>query len=101
MPAKAMSAEDLEEQRLRMAEVAKRKRSVLFQMDEKTAQYELYFSLSFKTNGGMMFDITVTYDSKETRHRWATSVWPGRAHMCCHCCLSSALYMLSGLQSIP
>eukprot|EP00891_Asterochloris_glomerata_P003517 jgi/Astpho2/3517/Aster-06431 len=69
MPAKAMSAEDLEEQRLRMAEVAKRKRSVLFQMDEKTAQYELYFSLSFKTNGGMMFDITVTYDSKETRHR--------------------------------
>ena len=70
MPAKAMSAEELEEQRLRMAEVAKRKRSVLFQMDDKTAQYELYFSLSFKTNGGMMFDITVTYDSKETRHRW-------------------------------
>ena len=79
MPAKAMSAEDLEEQRLRMAEVAKRKRSVLFQMDEKTAQYELYFSLSFKTNGGMMFDITVTYDSKETRHRWGhvSLAWQG------------------------
>ena len=71
MPSKAMSPEELEEQRLRMAEASKHKRSVLFEMDGNTVQFELYFALRFKTNGGMMFDITVTYDSKETTHRYA------------------------------
>lgn len=64
-----MTPEELAEQQKRIAELAKATRVVKFEIDGTTAQYELFFVHSYTTNGGMMYDLTITYEEKETRHR--------------------------------
>ena len=69
LPAKAMTPEELEAQQKRIAELAKATKVVKFELDGATAQYELFFVHSYPTNGGMMYDLTITYEEQETRHR--------------------------------
>lgn len=69
LPAKAMTPEELAEQQKRIAELAKATKVVEFEIDGKTAQYEMFFVHSYTTNGGMMYDLTITYEEQETRHR--------------------------------
>lgn len=69
LPAKAMTPEELEAQRKRVAELAKKTKVVEFEIDGGTAQYELFFVHAYPTNGGMMYDLTITYEEQETRHR--------------------------------
>ncbi|KAL3161552.1 hypothetical protein ABBQ32_010419 [Trebouxia sp. C0010 RCD-2024] len=69
LPAKAMTPEELAEQQKRIAELAKATRVVEFEVDGSPAQYELFFVHSYPTNGGMMYDLTITYEEQETRHR--------------------------------
>lgn len=64
-----MTPEELAEQQKRIAELAKATRVVEFEIDGKKAQYELFFVHSYTTNGGMMYDLTITYEEQETRHR--------------------------------
>lgn len=64
-----MTPEELAEQQKRIAELAKATRVVEFEIDGQTAQYELFFVHSYTTNGGMMYDLTITYEEQETRHR--------------------------------
>lgn len=64
-----MSPEELAAQQKRIAELAKATRVVEFEIDGGTAQYELFFVHSYPTNGGMMYDLTITYEEQETRHR--------------------------------
>ena len=64
-----MTPEELAEQQKKIAELAKATRVVEFEIDGKTAQYELFFVHSYDTNGGMMYDLTITYEDQETRHR--------------------------------
>ena len=69
LPAKAMTPEELEAQRKRVAELAKKTKVVEFEIDGGIAQYELFFVHAYPTNGGMMYDLTITYEEQETRHR--------------------------------
>ena len=69
LPAKAMTPEELEAKQKRIAELAKATRVVEFELDGTTARYELFFVHSYPTNGGMMYDLTITYEEQETRHR--------------------------------
>lgn len=64
-----MTPEELAEQQKRIAELAKATRVVEFEVDGSPAQYELFFVHSYPTNGGMMYDLTITYEEQETRHR--------------------------------
>ncbi len=64
-----MTPEELEAQQKRIAELAKATRVVEFELDGTIAQYELFFVHSYPTNGGMMYDLTITYEEQETRHR--------------------------------
>ncbi len=87
LPAKAMTPEELEAQQKRIAELAKATRVVEFELDGTTARYELFFVHSYPTNGGMMYDLTITYEEQETRHRiilgkstmrilaWSQNMW--------------------------
>lgn len=73
LPAKAMTPEELQAQQERLAALAKATKIVQFQLDGEPAQYELFFVHSYKTNGGMMFDVTITFEEQETRHRMIIS----------------------------
>lgn len=64
-----MTPEELQAQQKRVAELAKATRVVEFELDGAMAQYELFFVHSYPTNGGMMYDLTITYEEQETRHR--------------------------------
>ena len=64
-----MTPEELAEQQKRIAELAKATKVVEFEIDGKTAQYEMFFVHAYTTNGGMMYDLTITYEEQETRHR--------------------------------
>lgn len=73
LPAKAMTPEELEAQKERVAALAKATKVIQFQLDGEPAQYELFFVHAYKTNGGMMYDLTITFEEQETRHRWVLS----------------------------
>lgn len=69
LPAAALSAEELERQRLVAEEAAKATRTVQFEVDGAPATFDLFFTNSWKTNGGWMYDVVVTFQDKETSHR--------------------------------
>ena len=74
LPAKAMTPEELQAQQERVAALAKATKVVQFQLDGAPAQYELFFVHAYKTNGGMMYDVTITFEEQETRHRSVLAV---------------------------
>lgn len=64
-----MTPEELQQQQQRIAALAKATKVVQFQLDGQPAQYDLFFVRSYTTNGGMMHDVTITFEEQETRHR--------------------------------
>ena len=64
-----MTPEELEAQQKRIAELAKKTKTVEFEVDGSPAQFELFFVNTIPTNGGVMYDITVMYEEMETKHR--------------------------------
>ncbi|KAL2610401.1 hypothetical protein R1flu_028974 [Riccia fluitans] len=50
-------------------EAAKRHTVVVTSPDGDKIEFEIYFEFKFPTNGGWMYDILVSKDDKETRHR--------------------------------
>lgn len=109
-----MTPEELEAQQKRIAELAKATRVVEFELDGTTARYELFFVHSYPTNGGMMYDLTITYEEQETRHRiilgkstmrilaWSQIMWwQWHSHSCCKKRSPDILKVLSHSCHIP
>ncbi|KAL4439433.1 hypothetical protein ABPG77_008762 [Micractinium sp. CCAP 211/92] len=69
LPAAALSPEELERQRQLAEAAAKSTRTVGFELDGAPASFDLFFKQALKTNGGWMYDLSVTYQDKETHHR--------------------------------
>ncbi|KAL4437252.1 hypothetical protein ABPG75_004391 [Micractinium tetrahymenae] len=69
LPAAALSPEELERQRQLAEAAAKATRTVGFDMDSAPASFDLFYKHSYQTNGGWMYDVTVTFQDKETQHR--------------------------------
>lgn len=61
LPAAALTSEELERQRAAAEQAAKATRSCAFEMDGAPAAFDILFRQSMKTNGGWMYDITVTF----------------------------------------
>lgn len=69
LPSKAMTPEELQAQRELVESMAKATRTITTMIDTKPETVELFIKFAFKTNGGWMFDVAVTFEEKETQHR--------------------------------
>ncbi|CAL8471625.1 g11167 [Coccomyxa elongata] len=68
-PAAALTEEELAARREAAARMSKATRTIAFTLDEQPAQFEMRIRNNYKTNGGRMFDVDVTFEDRETRHR--------------------------------
>ncbi|KAK9918864.1 hypothetical protein WJX75_007628 [Coccomyxa subellipsoidea] len=68
-PAAALTEEELAQRREQAAQLSKATRTVGFTLDGEPAQFELRIRNDYKTNGGRMFDVNVTFEDRETKHR--------------------------------
>ncbi|CAM6088785.1 unnamed protein product [Calypogeia fissa] len=65
-----LSVEEMDKIKKTQAEEAARRRAaVVTAPTGEKVEFEIFFEQKFPTNGGWMFDILVTKDDKETRHR--------------------------------
>ena len=69
LPSKALTPEELQKQRELMEAMAKNTRTITTLVDGKPEAIEVFIKRAFKTNGGYMFDLAITYEEKETQHR--------------------------------
>ncbi|KAK9803808.1 hypothetical protein WJX73_001553 [Symbiochloris irregularis] len=69
LPTKAMTPEELQRQRDELEAMAKATRTITTVTDGQPSTIELFIKMAFQTRGGYMFDVTVTYEEKETQHR--------------------------------
>ncbi|KAH9299748.1 hypothetical protein KI387_031430 [Taxus chinensis] len=70
LPTKRLSPEELAQNALAQAaaEATRKKVSVPIPSGG-VLEYDIFYEMKFKTNGGWMYDVAVTYDDKETKHR--------------------------------
>lgn len=70
LPSKGLSREELAQIALQQAAAdATRKKVSVSVPSGGDIEYGIFYEMKFKTNGGWMYDVAVTYDDKETRHR--------------------------------
>lgn len=69
LPTKAMTPEELQQQRDLIESMAKATRTIATVVDGQARTIEMFIKRGFKTNGGYMYDLTITYEEKETEHR--------------------------------
>lgn len=70
LPSKGLSPEELAQNALAQAAAeATRKKVSVPVPSGGVIEYDIFYEMKFKTNGGWMYDVAVTYDDKETRHR--------------------------------
>lgn len=69
LPTKAMTPEELQRQREQIEAMAKATRIITTVSDGQPSTIELFIKMAFKTRGGYMFDVAVTYEERETQHR--------------------------------
>lgn len=67
--AAALSPEEIQRQRRLAEEAAKAMRQCTTIIDGEPEPFELFFSGRYKTNGGHMFDVRVTFQERESSHR--------------------------------
>lgn len=70
LPAKRLSTEERAQSALAQAAAeAKRKKVCVPVPSGGFVEYDILYEMKFKTNGGWMYDVAVTHDDKETKHR--------------------------------
>ncbi|KAL6778629.1 hypothetical protein ACKKBF_B15510 [Auxenochlorella protothecoides x Auxenochlorella symbiontica] len=69
VPAKQITAEDEARREAEEAEAARAVRECMVIQDGHELKYQIKVHLAYKTNGGMLYDITVTCQDKESVHR--------------------------------
>lgn len=70
LPSKDLSPEELAKSAVEQAKAGAKKKNVSVPIPSGgVIEYDIVYEMKFKTNGGWMYDVAVTYDDKETRHR--------------------------------
>jgi len=69
MPARVLTAEELERQTAERQAAVRATRSAVALVDGLERKFTVSYTLKFPTNGGFMFDVTVALDGQESKHR--------------------------------
>lgn len=69
LPSGPLDREAMEKERARLAKIAEMTRICQTTVDDESREFKIFFRNSYKTNGGWMFDVQVTFDERETKHR--------------------------------
>lgn len=64
-----MTPEELQKQRELIEQMTRATRTINTIIDNVPATVQLFVKSSFKTRGGYMFDVAVTFEERETQHR--------------------------------
>lgn len=70
LPSKDLSPEELARSAVAQAQAGAKRKNVSVPVPSGgVIEYDIVYEMKFKTNGGWMYDVAVTYDDKETKHR--------------------------------
>jgi len=70
LPSKDLSPEELAKSAVAQAQAGAKRKNVSVPVPSGgVIEYDIVYEMKFNTNGGWMYDVAVTYEDKETRHR--------------------------------